>query len=61
MDVEDAITAVAMMRPKIAVPIHYDTRPKIQADDQTFARGVMMHGSVPKVLKPGQAVVRENE
>ncbi len=62
MDVADAIRAVEMIIPKIVVPIHYSTWPKLKADDQAFARGVMLTpGVVPKVLKPGQAVVRENE
>ena len=58
MDVDDAIEAVALMNPKIAVPIHYNTRPKLKADDQRFAREIMTQNlAVPKVLRPWQAVV----
>jgi len=40
--------------------MHYNTRDKIQADDMDFARRVMLDKyAVPKVLKPGQAVVIE--
>ncbi|MBP6256545.1 hypothetical protein KA405_02220 [Patescibacteria group bacterium] len=53
MDVDDAIEAVALINPKIAVPIHYNTRPKLKADDQRFAREIMTQNlAVPKVLRP---------
>lgn len=58
MDVADAIEAVALIHPKIVVPIHYNTRPKLKADDQRFARDIMTQNlAVPKVLRPWQAVV----
>lgn len=58
MDVDDALAAVALFMPKVAVPIHYNTRPKLKADDQRFARECMANNyAVPKVLKPWQAVV----
>lgn len=58
MDVTDAIEAIALMKPKFAVPMHYNTRPKLKADDQLFAREIMTQNlAVPKVLRPWQAVV----
>ncbi len=60
MDAQDAIIASSMIKSKIVVPIHYNTRPKIKADDMEFAREVMTNRyAVPKVLKPGQGVVLE--
>jgi L-ascorbate metabolism protein UlaG (beta-lactamase superfamily) len=60
MDADDAVIASKMIKSKIVVPIHYNTRPKIKADDMEFARQVMLHKyAVPKVLKPGQWVVLE--
>ena len=55
---EDAVRAVGMIQPKYVVPIHYNTWPKIKADDIWFAREVMMANiATPKILKPWQAVV----
>lgn len=42
------------------VPIHYNTRAPIKADDMEFARQVMLNKyGVPKVLRPGQGVILE--
>lgn len=60
MWVDDAVTATSWILPKYAVPMHYNTREKIKADDMEFARRVMLDSyAVPKVLKPWQAVVIE--
>ena len=60
MWVSDAVIAASWIQPKYAVPIHYDTRDIIKADDMEFARLVMLgNHAVPKVLKPGQGVVIE--
>lgn len=53
MGVEDALIATDFIRPHYVVPIHYDTRPKIKADDMEFARRVMLaQTATPKVLTP---------
>ena len=58
MGVKDAVIATSFIKPKIVVPIHYNTRPLIKADATAFAREVMLENlAVPKVLNPGQAVV----
>lgn len=36
MDIEDALRAVEMIKPKLAIPIHYDTFPVIKADPMEF-------------------------
>lgn len=55
---DDALIAAERIQAKIVVPIHYDTRPLIQADEQKFARDLMTNAfAVPKVLTPWQAVV----
>jgi len=60
MDSKDAVIATKMINPKVVVPIHYNTRPIIKADDMQFASDVMTaRYAVPKVLKPGQGVVLE--
>ncbi len=37
MDIDDAVRAVGMIKPKIAVPIHFDTFPVIKASPEEFA------------------------
>lgn len=60
MDMMDAVRATQMIHPKIVAPMHYNTRPHIQADDMEFARQIMLNKyAVPKVLRPGQSVILE--
>lgn len=40
MDIDDAVRAVKMIEPKIAVPMHFDTFQQIQADPSEFAQKV---------------------
>lgn len=55
MGVTDAVRAVEMIKPKVVIPIHFDTRSQIAVDATAFASQVMAQTScVPKVLKPGQ-------
>ena len=37
MDVEDAARAVKMIKPRVAIPMHYNTFPRIEADPVKFA------------------------
>jgi len=54
MDIDDAVRAVKMVKPQIAVPMHYDTFPKIKADPEEFARKVRDQMQTAKVMKPGE-------
>jgi len=56
MDIPDALKAVEMARPSIAIPMHYNTFPIIQADPEIFARGVRTLGLECRILKPGDSV-----
>lgn len=38
MDIDDAVKAVEMVQPKVAVPIHYDTFPVIKANPLEFKK-----------------------
>ncbi|MCL1916281.1 MAG: metal-dependent hydrolase [Desulfovibrionaceae bacterium] len=55
MDAEDAARAVELIRPKITVPVHYDTFPSIRADPVGFARkaGGLTEA---RVLRPGESL-----
>lgn len=60
MWVDDALKAAKVIYAKTIVPIHYNTRPSIKADDMEFVRQIMLHKyAVPKILKPWQSVVLE--
>jgi L-ascorbate metabolism protein UlaG (beta-lactamase superfamily) len=54
MDIDDAVRAVKMIKPKVVVPMHYNTFPKIKADPEEFARKVREAMLTPKVLAPGE-------
>lgn len=54
MGIDDAAMAVSFLRPKIVVPLHYDTFPIITAPPEEFAQKVQ--GSRVVVLKPGETL-----
>ena len=55
MDIDDAVRAVKMIRPKTAVPMHYDTFPVIKASPEEFAEKVSGPVSV-RILKIGESL-----
>ncbi len=56
MDIYDAVLATQMIAPKQVVPIHYDTRPKVAADEQQFAALVREKTPTqPVILVPGES------
>ncbi|MEO4051942.1 metal-dependent hydrolase [Solibacillus sp. CAU 1738] len=54
MGPEDAAYAVSLLKPKIVVPIHYNTFPPIQQDPQKFAQ--LVEGAEVQILQAGQFV-----
>jgi L-ascorbate metabolism protein UlaG (beta-lactamase superfamily) len=54
MGIEDAARAVSFVKPKVAIPMHWDTFPVIEADPQAFQRAVGTLAHVA-VLRPGQS------
>jgi len=60
MWINDAVIATKFIKPKIVVPMHYDTWDIIKADPLEFARLVMLENlATPKILKPGQYIPEE--
>ena len=49
----DAAEAVRMLKPKVAVPMHYNTFDLIQVDPELFVRAAAKHGSIIQVIPPG--------
>ncbi|MEJ5256749.1 MAG: metal-dependent hydrolase [Fervidobacterium sp.] len=56
MDVEDALIAVEMFKPKTVVPIHYNTWDIIRADVEKFKEDVEKLGVKCTILKPGESI-----
>lgn len=53
MDVEDALRAVGFIKPKVAIPMHYNTFPVIEASPAAFTQGI--EKALGKVLAPGES------
>ena len=56
MGPEDALRAVKLIRPKLVVPMHYNTFPPIAQDAEAFAAAVRKAGFQAKVLRPGESL-----
>jgi L-ascorbate metabolism protein UlaG (beta-lactamase superfamily) len=56
MGPEDALTALDFLRPKVAVPMHYNTWPVIAQDGPAFAAAAAQRGHAVKVLAPGETL-----
>ncbi len=56
MGITDAVKAVELVNPKIAVPIHYNTFPVIKADPNEFKLKVEQIGKKCLVLEFGQEI-----
>jgi L-ascorbate metabolism protein UlaG (beta-lactamase superfamily) len=55
MDIDDAVTAVEFLNPKLAIPMHYDTWPPIAADAEMFRSKLEAKGFRGLVLHPGES------
>ncbi len=56
MGPEDAVTALDFLRPKLAVPMHYNTWDIIAQDAKAFAARAATSGHTVRVLEPGEAL-----
>lgn len=54
MDIEDAAKAVKMIKPRVVVPMHFNTFPRIEADPEKFAALVGEMFTSVKILAPGE-------
>lgn len=56
MGVDDAVIATEFLKPKVVIPVHYNTWPLIQADPFDFQKKVEARvGARVVVLRPGEA------
>ena len=56
MGIDDAVAALGFLRPKLAVPMHYNTWPPIVADPARFAAYAAKAGHAVRVLRPGESL-----
>lgn len=56
MGPEDALDALDLLKPRLAVPIHYNTWPRIAQDGGKFAADAAARGHRVKALKPGESI-----
>jgi len=54
MDIEDAVRAVSLIQPELAIPMHYNTFSLIRANPQEFVDKIAANGFHGKVLTPGE-------
>lgn len=52
MGIDDAVKAVELANPKVAVPMHYNTFPVIEADPEEFKRKLANIGKECLIMKP---------
>lgn len=55
MGITEAARAVELIKPRIVIPMHYNTWPRIQQDPQQFRQRVEGTGTRCLILAPGQA------
>lgn len=56
MNITDAVRAAELVRPKTAIPMHYNTFPVIKADPQEFKQKVEAVGINSRVLDYGEEI-----
>ena len=56
MGITDAVKAVELANPKVAIPMHYNTFPVIEADPEEFKRQVEQAGKIALVMAYGQEI-----
>jgi len=56
MGVKDAVKAAGFLQAKMAVPIHYDTWPLVEADPQVFVDGCEAKGLNARIVQAGESV-----
>ncbi len=56
MGPDDALHALTLLRPRLTVPMHYNTFPPIETDPQTFATRAAEAGHAVQVLAAGETL-----
>ncbi|MCK9556794.1 MAG: metal-dependent hydrolase [Candidatus Cloacimonetes bacterium] len=56
MDPADAAIACSWLKPRLAIPMHYNTFPLIKQDPAHFAELCKVHGIIVKIMQPGETI-----
>ncbi len=56
MGIDDAARAVDFLKPKLVVPMHYNTFEAIQSDPKVFKEKVEQKGVTVRILQPGESM-----
>ena len=56
MDISDAALAASWIRPKLAIPMHYNTFPLIAVNPEDFITATEKYGVKARILKPGESI-----
>lgn len=56
MNIDEAVKALKIIKPKLAIPMHYNTFPMIKADPKEFKEKAEKEGFEIKVLKIGEEI-----
>ena len=56
MNIDEAIEALKIIKPKLAIPMHYKTLPQIQAEPKEFKTKAEKEGFKVKILKIGEEI-----
>jgi L-ascorbate metabolism protein UlaG (beta-lactamase superfamily) len=56
MGIDDAVKAVEFLRPRLAIPMHYNTFEVIECDPYEFARKCHAIGARAEVLEIGKSI-----
>ncbi len=57
MGVDDAVKATELLKPKLVIPMHYNTFDVIKADPQEFKQKAEAKGFAVKVMQAGETIV----
>jgi L-ascorbate metabolism protein UlaG (beta-lactamase superfamily) len=55
MGIDDAVKAVELLKPRVVIPMHYNTFDVIRADPREFAHKASRLGAHVEILDPGQS------
>ncbi|VAV84746.1 FIG002379: metal-dependent hydrolase [hydrothermal vent metagenome] len=56
MGIEDAVKAVAIIKPKTVIPMHYNTFELIKQDPEEFKEKLSAFDTAVEVIKPGESI-----
>jgi L-ascorbate metabolism protein UlaG (beta-lactamase superfamily) len=56
MNVDEAVEALDRIKPKLTIPMHFNTFPEIKADPESFRRKAEARGYRVKVLSIGESI-----